>query len=158
MATNVGAKTAVAKDEALVAATLALMADLTAVMVDECRLVQKQDIVAVQELARRKNKLIDQYHANMKTLAAQPDILKSQTPERRASLKSAGQTLAEATERSAQSLKAAALATESLIQNIVGIVRKEVLPQHGYANPRTAHLALGVYSPTCRPVAVNRTA
>jgi hypothetical protein len=73
-------------------------------------------------------------------------------------LKRVGRRLAEAAERNAAALKAAAAATENLIRSIVDIVKKEVLAPQGYTNPRNTSLALGAYSPTCRPVAVNRTA
>ena len=53
---------------------------------------------------------------------------------------------------------AAKAAVERLIQTIVSIVKDEMLPKGGYVNPNVAHLALGTYSPTCKPVTVYRTA
>lgn len=142
----------------LAEAMLANMSELAALLGEELAMIEKQDVSAIKELMRRKNQLVMNYQANMKAVAAQPDLLKQIPVERRAKLKEAGIRLSAVTERNALKLKAAAQATEQLLQNVMCLVRKEVVVKNSYANPRTAHMALGTHSPTCPPVAFNRTA
>jgi len=142
----------------LAEAMLANMSELAALLGEELAMIEKQDVSAIKELMRRKNQLVMNYQANMKAVAAQPDLLKQIPVERRAKLKEAGIRLSAVTERNALKLKAAAQATEQLLQNVMCLVRKEVVVKNSYDNPLTAHMALGTHSPTCPPVAVNRTA
>ena len=113
----------------------------------------------IDEIVRqRKQRLTVDYRAGLKSVAAQPEELKNLPPDVRSALKASAQRLSDATERNARMLRTAVLATQRLIQNIISIVRKETLAKPGYVNPNTAHLALGTYSPVCKPVAISRTA
>lgn len=139
-------------------ATLLVINELSSVMNEEIQLLDNQDMEGVQNLLRRKGRLVVNYQANMKSIAAQPDMLKQAPEIMRINLKEAGTKLAEITEKNATAIRHAAMATQNLIHTIVGFARDEVLPKNSYADPRNGHLALGSYSPTCPPVAVNRTA
>ena len=142
----------------LVDATVTVMNDLIVVLGEEINLLKKQNIPAIQELMRRKGTLVVQYMANMKALAAQAELLKKLPKNIRDNLRAVGTKLAEVAARNASALKAASVVTQRLIQNIVAAVRKEKLEPLGYKNPRTAHLMLGTYDKTCKPVAFTRTA
>ncbi len=139
-------------------AVMKIMKELAVVMQDELQMVKKQDLAGIQELRRRKSRLILDYQAHMRTFASQPDLLKETSPDILKKLKTAGTDLDNATQENAVALKAAVNGTQRLINNIIRYIKKEALPEKGYTNPNTAHQALGVYSPTCPPVAVNRTA
>ena len=78
--------------------------------------------------------------------------------EREALTHEAAQKLSDASDRNAKILRAAITALQRLIQTIIAIVKDEVLPKGGYRNPNNAQSSLGNYSPTCKPVAVSRTA
>jgi hypothetical protein len=143
---------------ALAEGLLSVINELVQLMILEMELVGARKLQEHKELLKRKQRLAIDYRASIKSIAAQPDILKTLPDNIRALLKEAAQKLADITDRNAKFLRTAVLATLRLIQNIVSIVKQEVLPQPGYRNPTTAHLQLGNYSPTCKPVAVNRTA
>ncbi|MDD5587010.1 MAG: hypothetical protein PHY92_08685 [Alphaproteobacteria bacterium] len=142
----------------LVDATLGVMTELAAVLGDEIKLLKKNDMTAMNELLRRKNKLVIDYQSNMKVIAANPDLIRQASGEMRNRLKAAGNRLAGVTERNAAALKTAVGATQRLIQHVIKAVKDEALPRQSYSDPRLAHMELGTYSPTCRPVAVVRTA
>lgn len=146
------------KNPPIIEATMSIMSDLIVVMTEELALLQKINIAGIQDLMRRKTRLFLDYQANMKSIAAQPDIMTKLSVETRAKLKDLGVRLAEVAARNAAALKAAALATEKLLRNIIRAVREQKLPKQTYTNPRHSGRAFGGYSPTCRPVAVNRTA
>ena len=152
------AKPALAPATAGVTAMINLMEELSQIMGQEAELVngRKQKEHAV--LLKRKQRLTIDYRAGMKSIAAQPDLLKSLPDDLRAALKASAQKLGDVTDRNAKMLRTAVMATQRLIQNIVSIVKKEALTKPGYSDPRTAHMALGVYSPVCKPVAVSQTA
>jgi len=142
----------------LAEATLALMNELVQVMIAEVDMIMSRKLGEHRELLQRKQRLTMDYRANIKTISAQPDMLKQLPDSLRAALKTAAQKLADVTERNAKSLRGAVTATQRLIQNIVAIVKQEVLPKSSYHNPADMNAALGGYSPTCKPVAVSRTA
>ena len=124
----------------LVEATIALMNDLVNVMSLEMELVNQRKLPAHNELLKRKQRLTIDYRANLKSVAAQPDVLKQLSDNLRDTLKATAQKLAEATDRNARFLRVVITATQRLIQNIVSIVKQEVLPKPGYRNPNTAYL------------------
>jgi hypothetical protein len=142
----------------LVEATLAVMTELAQVLGEEIKLIKKNDVAAVRELLRRKSKLVIKYQSNMKSIAANPDLVKQAPADMRAILRTTGVRLAEVTERNATVLGGAVTGTQRLIHHIIRVVKEEALPKKGYSDPRTARMELGTYSPTCLPVAVNRTA
>lgn len=140
----------------LLESTLTVMEELASVMQEEWQTLQRQDLAGIAAIAQRKGKLVMAYQANMKAIAAEPSLLAQASAAMRAKLKTAGQKLAEIGVKNAQALQAATAATQELVRTLIGLVKEEALPKQGYSDPRTAHLALGVYSPTCQPVAVNR--
>jgi flagellar biosynthesis/type III secretory pathway chaperone len=141
----------------LVVATVALMEELIRVLTQEIDVVSMRKLKEHPDLLKHKQKLAMDYRANMKSIATQPDILKALTDDAKAAIKEMAYKLAEAAELNARILRAAVGATQQLIQNIVAMVRTEVMPRQSYKNPAMAHLQLGGYSPTCAPVAYNRS-
>ena len=109
------------------------------------------------ELLKYKQKLAMDYRANLKAIAAQPDIVKKLPGEAQDMLREVAQKLAKASEQNALTLRAAVAATQQLIQNVVAMVKTEIAATKSYKNPAKAHLMLGNYSPTCRPVAISRS-
>jgi hypothetical protein len=143
---------------ALVVSVIALMNELVEVMLAEPDLVMGRKFEAHLTLLKRKQKLTLDYRSSVKSLISQPDLLKQLPEDARYALKAAAQRLADAAERNARSLRAAVTAVQRLIQNIIAFIKSEVLTSPIYKNPKTAYLALGTYSPTCKPVAVWRSA
>ena len=139
------------------AALLAVINELVALMAEEAGLVMGRKFDAHRALLKRKQKLTLEYRAGIKAIAAQPDLVKHLPDDLRRKLKAGAQKLAESVDQNARLLRSTVTATQQLIQNIVSIVRSEVMPKLGYHDPRTAHLELGNYSPTCAPVAVRRS-
>jgi flagellar biosynthesis/type III secretory pathway chaperone len=142
----------------LVEATIVLMNELVQLMSAEIDILTERKMEEHKELLKRKQRLTIDYRANMKSIAIQPDLFKKIPDDLRAAAKVAAQKLADMSDRNAKFLRGAVMATQRLIQTIVSIVKQEVIPKSGYSNSAIAHLHLGSYSPTCKPVAVNRTA
>ncbi|MGE3623483.1 MAG: hypothetical protein AB7H77_06405 [Bdellovibrionales bacterium] len=140
-----------------IVALIALMNELVEVMSAEPELVMSRKFADHKELLRRKQKLTLEYRASLKSVFAQPDMLKALPEDVRRKLKSAAQKLADTADRNARSLRTAVTTVQRLIQNIVAHVKREALFNPGYKNPKTAHLQLGTYSPTCKPVAVRQS-
>jgi hypothetical protein len=140
----------------IVAATVALMEELVRVLLSEVEIVSKRKIAEHAALLKYKQKLAMDYRANMKSIAAQPDLLKNLSDEAKAALREMAAMLAKAADDNARMLRAAVGATQQLIQNIVAMIKAEILPTQSYKNSAKAHLQLGKYSPTCQPVAVSR--
>ena len=141
-----------------VESTLEVMLELAEVLGDEVRLLKKNDVESIKALLLRKGRLVVHYQSNMKNIIANPELLAQVPAEMRSKLKIRGTKLAEVSERNATALQAAVGGTRRLIDHIIKIVRDEAMPRQSYNDPRTAHLELGSYSPTCRPVAINQTA
>ena len=142
----------------MIKALIALIEDLVQVMSNEIALIENRRMIEHAELLKRKQRLTIDYRASIKSVALQPDIFRQIPDDLRQAAKAAALKLAEISERNAKVLRAAMMAAQRLIQTIVGIVKDEVLPKGGYINPHTAHLVLGTYSPTCKPVTFSRTA
>ena len=138
-----------------VPAIIRLMNELVELMTAEPELVMGRKFDEHKELLKRKQKLTLEYRAVVKSIAAQPDMLKTLPEDVRRVLKTATQKLNETAERNARTLRSAVTAVQRLIQNIIGHIKTEVLTKPGYKNPNTAYLELGNYSPTsqtgCRP-------
>jgi hypothetical protein len=134
-----------------------LMEEMVRVFSLENEVVSTRRLKEHPDLLKHKQKLAMDYRASMKTIAADPALAKQLTPDAKEALKEMAQKLTEASAKNALILRAAVVATQQLIQNVVSMVKAEVLPTKSYKNPATAHLALGNYSPTCRPVAVSRS-
>ncbi len=142
----------------LIEATVALMNELVKVMALEIDLLTARKLDEHKELLKQKQRLTMDYRSNMKSIAVQPALLKQLPENVREAVRISAQKLADMTDRNAKFLRGAVMATQRLIQNIVSIVKQEVLPTSGYRNLNTAHLQLGTYSPTCKPVTGSRTA
>ena len=142
----------------LAEAVLVVMHELTEVLSEEIKLLETQNIVGIQTLLGRKHKLLMTYQSNMKVIVAHAYLLTQLKEEVRARLKMAGLKLAEIAERSKLVLQAASIATQNLVQHIIGLVRDEAMPVQGYVNTRRVMNSTNKYSPICPPVAVNRTA
>lgn len=141
----------------IVAATVALMEDLTRVLMDEIDVVTKRKKEEHALLLKKKQRLAVDYRANMRVIAADPALLKALPDDAKAVLRETAKGMAEAADTNARALRAAVSATRQLIQNIMAMVRSETKTVSAYKNHTKAHLELGCYSPTCRPVAVSRT-
>jgi ABC-type glutathione transport system ATPase component len=141
----------------IISATAALMEELARVLLQEIAVVSQRKMAEHPPLLKYKQQLAKDYRANMKSIAAQPDLLKKLSDEARAALKEMAQKLSEAATQNALALRAIVQATEQLIRNVVAMVRTEVMPRQAYKNPAKAYLELGTYSPTCQPVAVRRS-
>ncbi len=141
----------------LVVATVALMEELARVLMAEADLVTKRKMPEHAELLKRKQRLAVDYRANMKSIAAQPDVLKKLPDEAKNAVKEIAKRLAMASETNARMLRGAVDATRQLMHNVMAMIRTEALPRNTYKNHAKAHMQLGVYSPKCRPVAVMRT-
>jgi len=133
---------------------IAVMSELAAVMEEETKAVGKADVEAVRGLLKRKNSLIAEYTAGANALSANPAMITGAPEKTRDRFRTAGFRLAEASKKNAAALRGAANATQRLINYIVNTVKDEALPRHGYNNL----VEMGKYSPTCRPMAVIRTA
>lgn len=141
----------------LVVSTVALMEELTHVLATEKDIVTKRKMKEHPALLKHKQRLAVDYRANMKSIAAQPDILKKMSAEAKDAVREAAKRLAVATDSNARMLRAAVDATRQLIQNIMVMIRNETMPQQSYKNHAKAHLMLGNHNPVCRPVSVHRT-
>lgn len=141
----------------IIVATVTLMEELARVLSLEAEVVSRRQLKEHPELLKYKQKLALDYRANMKAVAAEPDLVRKLPAEAKDALREMAKNLAQASEKNALVLHAAVAATQQLIQNVVAMVKTEVLATKSYKNPATAHLALGTYSPTCRPVAVSRS-
>ena len=137
---------------------VAMMEELALVLGHEIELVVSRNTTAHGDLLKRKQKLTIDYRASMKNFLSQQDLVKKLSEKERQQLRLVGQKLAAVTERNAQTLRAAMTATQRLVQHIISIVKREALAAPTYKNPAMAHLQMGGYSPTCKPVAVSRTA
>ena len=141
----------------IIEGTIALMEELVRVFFLEIDIVSQRKINEHPELLKYKQKLALDYRANMKAIDADPNLVKTLPDEAKTVLREMAKSLSEASKKNALVLGAAVAATQQLLQNVVAMVKTEVLATKSYKNPATAHLALGTYSPTCRPVAVSRS-
>jgi hypothetical protein len=141
----------------LVVATVALMDDLTRVLIAEIDVVTGKKVREHAALLKRKQRLAIDYRSNMKSIAAQPDILKKLSDEAKDAVREMSKRLASAADANARMLRAAVDATRQLIQNVMAMIRSEAMPKQAYKNHAKAHLQLGTYSPKCRPIALSRT-
>ncbi|HEU0117846.1 MAG TPA: hypothetical protein VFR09_04360 [Alphaproteobacteria bacterium] len=121
-------------------------------------LVVMRKIEEHKQLLKDKQRLTMDYRANMKSIAIQPGILSQLPKELLSESRISAQKLAEMSDRNAKCLRGAVVATQRLVQSVVAIVKQEVVPKPGYRNPGVAPIGAAAYSPTCKPVAVSRTA
>lgn len=142
--------------EQLLSRTITMIDEMVTVLEEEIPLIEKRQNEEHAELLKRKQRLTLDYRANLKSLIAEPDLLKQLPDELRAKARLASERLAEAGARNARSLRAVITASQRLVQSIVALVKDEVLPQTTYSNMQAGQS--GSYSPTCKPVTVFKTA
>jgi flagellar biosynthesis/type III secretory pathway chaperone len=140
----------------VVVATVALMEELISLLSAEIEVVTKRKLDEHAALLKRKQRLAIDYRANMKSIAAQPDVVKKMPGEAKDALREMAKRLAAAVDMNARMLRGAVEATKQLVQNVMAMVKQEAMPRNTYKNHAKAHLQLGVYSPKCCPVALNR--
>ncbi len=141
----------------LVVATVALMDELARLLLAEVDMVTKRKKEEHAALLKQKQRLAVDYRANMKAIAENPSLLKTLRDDAKTAVRESANRLASAADSNARALRAATSATRQLIQNIMAMVRSETTTSSAYKNHAKAHLELGCYSPTCRPVAVSQT-
>ena len=141
----------------IITATVALMEELARVLTAEIEIVTSKKTDEHVPLLKHKQRLAVDYRSNMKAIAAHPELLKNLTEEGKKAVRDMSQRLAAAADANARMLRGAVEATRQLIQNVVTTVRSEALQPSAYKNHKKAHMELGNYSPTCRPVAISRT-
>jgi hypothetical protein len=138
-------------------ALIAIMNDMVELMAAEPDLVLNRKLDEHGKLLKRKQKMALEYRTIIKAISTKPEMLKEIPEDTRRKLKISAQKLAEESDRNSRMLRAAVTASQRLMQNIIAFIKSEVLPHNHYKNPKTAHLELGTYSPTCVPVAVRRS-
>jgi len=137
-------------------AAMGLMLTLTQVMDKEITLLKDREYVEMEALRTQKARLIREYQVQHQMLGQNPDLLKQAPLAVRERLVKTAGAFAQATERNAKELKAAVMATQSLLQTIMRAARKENRKTDCYGDPRKDPMMLGSYSPMCDPVAVSR--
>jgi FlgN protein. len=142
----------------LATALVGLMRSLAETMEDEMDCLNKNDMAGVENLRETKARLVRDYNTNVKLLAQKPDYLRDAPEDMRTTLRVYNNRLEDATQRNAAALRSAIGATQRLIETIVDAARHEIKKNDVYTDPRKMTNVLGSYSPTCVPVAVNRTA
>lgn len=150
--------TAALKAEEIMEQVIAVIDEMIEVMEREHDLVINRKVSEHAVLLKRKQKLTLDYRNSLRSIALQPDAFKALPDTLRQRAKEAAQRLAHASDKNARMLRGIMVATQRLVQTIVSMVKSEALPSTGYKNHSTAHLALGTYSPTCKPVTFNQTA
>ena len=140
----------------LVSGTFEVMSQLVRLLKREIEIVTGRKMSEHPALLKEKQKYAMDYRSNMKSIAAQPDLMKKLPQEVKEALTEMARKLAQAVDENARTLRAAVDATRQLIQNVMAMVRSEVMPRQTYKNSARAHLELGTYSPTCQPVAISR--
>jgi len=142
--------------EKLADALIGVMSSLTNVMNNEIDLLKKRDYVAMNDVRQQKVRLFRDYCLQYQSLSQHPDALKQASQDTRTKLTVVAQGFARATERNTGELKAAVVATQSLLQTIMDAARKESNRSDCYVDTRKDPFMMGSYSPTCAPVAVSR--
>ncbi len=142
---------------ALVIATVALMQEMTRVLTAEIDVVAQRKTKEHPSLLKHKQRLAADYRSNLRSFAANPEMLKTLPDEAKTSIRAVAKRLALALEANARTLRAATDATRQLIQNIMTMIRKEVTPQQPYKNLAKPHMLRGNHKSVCRPVAVRQT-
>ncbi len=137
---------------------MAMAEELVGLMEKEVGLIEQRKIAEHAQLLKRKQRLAIDYRTSVKSLSMQPDILKQIPKDLRSKAKAAVQKLTDVSDRNAKILRAAITALQRLIQSTIAIIKEEVLPKGSYGNQGASTRMMGSYSPTCKPVTVNRTA
>ncbi|MDE1901626.1 MAG: hypothetical protein KGI37_08290 [Alphaproteobacteria bacterium] len=141
----------------IITATVALMEELTRVLIQEIDIVIKRRVDEHPAILKYKQKLANDYRANLKALADQPQLFATLSEDARTVLRDTAKALSRAAADNARALRAAIGASQQLIQNIMAMIKTKVLDKQPYKNAAKSHLQLGIYSPVCPPVAVSRS-
>jgi hypothetical protein len=113
---------------------LRLMTDLIDLMEREITVVEERLNAELPDIVARKQRLLVDYQAEFKQATHNPTWLKSLPSQQQSLLQRAGLALRDVTERNANTLKAAAAATQRLLQGIMASVREEKCTRVGYEN------------------------
>ncbi len=139
------------------AALLSAMQGLMGVMDEEMRLLERQNVAAIGTMSKRKVQLLADYGSAMKSIDADPALVKQAPADIREKLREMGNSFAQKARDNASALKAAMDSTDNLLRNIMGMVREEAMKQQGYRDHRSPAQAAGGYAEICPPVSVVRT-
>jgi len=142
--------------EKLADALIGSMTSLTRVMDEEIDLLKKRDYAAMNAVRQQKVRLLRDYSIQHQSLALNPEALKFAPQVKRIRLRTVADGFAQATARNTSELKAAVVATQSLLQTIMDAARKENKGSDCYVDTRKDPFLSGSYSPICSPVAVSR--
>lgn len=142
----------------LALAMLQVMESLSNVMDYEVELLNRHDYATLSGLRQEKVKLVRDYQLGINKLAANPDLFSQTEKGLRQKLQQEGRRLEDVSRRNAEGLSVAIRATQSLVQTVMDAARSQSQSNECYSDPRKSPLMLGSYSPTCMPVAVDRTA
>jgi superfamily II DNA helicase RecQ len=136
---------------------ITLMEDMIDAMQQEELLILARNYKDHAALLKTKQRQTIEYRASMKSIAAQSEMLQQLPDTVRTKLKYVAQKLADVSQRNAEIMRNAVIATQKLLQSIVMIVKQEALAKPGYSDTRKAS-TLGAYSPICQPLTVRQTA
>lgn len=139
-------------------AILAVMEALSKALEDETRCLSRQDFNGINTAREAKTRLVRDYQTNIGLLAQKPELLQEAPEDIRARLRATGEKLDKVTQQNVKALQGAIGATQSLIQYVMDTARSETRHTDCYTDPRKTAVVQGRYSPTCKPVAINRTA
>ncbi|MDX9690077.1 MAG: hypothetical protein EOM37_05695 [Proteobacteria bacterium] len=135
-----------------------MMSSLTEVMDCEIDLLKRRDYAGLSGLREEKNRLMRNYELGIGKIAENPSLLEETERNVREKLRTEGERLRVASTRNAEGLSAAIQATQSLMQTIVEAAKAQIKTSECYTDPRKNPMMLGVYSPQCEPIAVDRSA
>jgi hypothetical protein len=145
----------VSAPEATLNRLIAMVDDLVKVMQQEEDLIEARNMKEHGEVLKTKQLLTIAYRNELKSIALQPDMLKSLSADKRSAAKDAARKLSDVSERNARFLRGAVMASERLAMTVMQAVKDQALPKQGYGNPM---IKANAYSPITQSVAVNRTA
>jgi flagellar biosynthesis/type III secretory pathway chaperone len=142
----------------LAMALVDMMSSLTQMMDYEIDLLKRRDYAGLSGLREEKNRLMRDYELGFGKIAENPSLLETTERSLREKLRTEGERLHLASARNAEGLSAAIQATQSLMQTIIEAAKAQIKTNECYTDPRKNPMMLGVYSPQCEPVAVDRSA
>lgn len=137
----------------MAATLMAIVSELTAVMEMEIPLIKERDYAKQGLLIRRKQELTQDYQNAMKAIADNPSLLAGLTPQQKATLKESGKKLDEVSQRNAEAIRLAHIATEHFLKAIMEEVRKDMHRNSGYSGRGMLAMAEAVRA---QPVAINQ--
>lgn len=147
-----------AKTEKLAHNMLDIMESLVSVMEEELAVLGSGQYERMEDVRRDKMKIVRDYQINMTALVSEDSRIKTLAPPLRQKLKELGLKLAKVSEKNATALRSAINGTQAFLHTIMSAAQKQTKNMDSYIDPRKGRKALGSYSPTANPIAVDRTA